>query len=47
VPSHLSSLTPTQFPQHRAHALALSVTHAPVHLHISMFQAVVLGVLQA
>ncbi len=46
MPSHLSSLTPTQFPQHRAHALALSVTHAPVHLHISMFQAVVLGVLQ-
>jgi undecaprenyl-diphosphatase len=44
VPS-LSSHAPT-LSQHRAHVLALSVTHAAGHHPISMFQAVVLGVLQ-
>jgi undecaprenyl-diphosphatase len=40
------SQAPTPLTQHRAHAVVLSVIHGPVHLHISMFQAVVLGVLQ-
>ena len=46
MPFHLSSPAEALVFQHRAHATVMSVTHAPVHLHISMFQSVVLGVLQ-
>ena len=46
VPYRLSSRPEAAILQHRAHATLVSVTHAPVHLHISMFQSVVLGVLQ-
>jgi undecaprenyl-diphosphatase len=46
VPSYPSSHVRALLLQHRAHALALSVTHASHYHPISMFQAVVLGVLQ-
>jgi hypothetical protein len=39
VSFHLSGLARAQSVQHRAHMLVMSVIHAPVHLHISMFPA--------
>ena len=46
MPFHLSSRAGSPFLQHPTRAVVMSVTHTTVHLHISTFQAVVLGVLQ-
>jgi undecaprenyl-diphosphatase len=46
VPPHLLSHVRAPFSPRPGHALALAATHPAVHHPISMFQAVVLGVLQ-
>jgi len=46
VPLYPSSHLPILLSQHRTHALTLAVTHSAGHHPVSMFQAVVLGVLQ-